>query len=65
MADSPISHQPGGQGDAPVDPDASPEQRAQMEQASIQDFFSSTFDFENDTSLFLKNNFDYYLNTGE
>ena len=36
MADSPISHHPGGQGDAPVDPDASPEQRAQMEQAYQQ-----------------------------
>jgi len=37
MADSPISHHPGGQIDAPDDdPDASPEQRAQMEQAYQQ-----------------------------
>ena len=36
MADSPISHHPGGQGDVPVDPDASPEQRAQMAQAYQQ-----------------------------
>ena len=36
MADSPISHHSGGQVDAPADPDASPEQRAQMEQAYQQ-----------------------------
>ena len=36
MADSPISHHPGGQVDTPTEPDASPEQRAQMEQAYQQ-----------------------------
>ena len=36
MADSPISHHPGGQIDTPDDPDASPEQKAQMEQAYQQ-----------------------------
>ncbi len=36
MADSPISHHPGGQVDAPVEPEASPEERAQMEQAYQQ-----------------------------
>ena len=36
MADSPISHHPGGQGGTAVEPDASPEQQAQMEQAYQQ-----------------------------
>ena len=40
-------------------------QRNQMEQASIQGFLSSTFDFENDASQFLKNNFDYFLYSEE
>ena len=41
-------------------------QRSQLEQASITDFLSSTFDFESDASKgFLSENFAYYLNSGE
>ena len=41
-------------------------QRSQLEQASITDFLSSTFDFESEASMgFLSENFAYYLNSGE
>ena len=41
-------------------------QRSQLEQESITNFLSSTFDFESEASKgFLSENFAYYLNSGE